>query len=176
MNPRDPVRRGFSVQSLRSLGYWVTRLRAPARVTTVEYAFAVSRHVCPRFARELPPSPSRGKTESALRPAYRFSRQLVFAPCAQALFRLELRHAEQMAEHLQPMALRQLDQFGNGLRDKGNGLVGAALLASFIGSLIGWRFPTLTRHKVLPRNNPFDGATLGRISQLDRYKSPSKVP
>src|SRR5262245_20274704 len=26
------------------------------------------------------------------------------------------------------------------------------------------------RHKVLLRNNPFDGATLGRISQLTRYK------
>jgi hypothetical protein len=67
----------------------------------------------------------------------------VLTPCAQAFFRLELRHAEQMAEHLESVALRQLDQFGNGLRDKGNGLVGAALLASFIGSLIGWRFPTL---------------------------------
>ena len=71
------------------------------------------------------------------------SRQLVLAPCAQAFFRLELRHPKQMAEHLQPVALRQLDQFGNGLRNEGNGLVGAALFASFIDSLIGWRFPTL---------------------------------
>ena len=71
------------------------------------------------------------------------SRQLVLAPGAQAFFRLELRHAEQMAEHLQPVALRQLDQFGNGLRNEGHGLVGAALLTSFSGTFLGWRVPTL---------------------------------
>ena len=70
------------------------------------------------------------------------SRKLVFAPGAQAFFRLELRHAEQMAEHLEPMALRQLDQFGNGLGNEGHGLVGAALLASFSGTFHGWRVPT----------------------------------
>ena len=47
------------------------------------------------------------------------SRQLVFAPGAQAFFRLELRHAEQVTEHLQPVTFRQLDQFCNGLRDPG---------------------------------------------------------
>ena len=71
------------------------------------------------------------------------SRQLVPAPGTQALFRLELRHAEQMAEHLQPVAPRQLDQFGNGLRNEGHGLVGAALLTSFSGTFLGWRVPTL---------------------------------
>ena len=71
------------------------------------------------------------------------SRQLVPAPGTQALFRLELRHAEQMAEHLQPVALRQLDQFGNGLRNEGHGLVGAALLTSVSGTFLGWRVPTL---------------------------------
>jgi len=71
------------------------------------------------------------------------SRQLVFAAGAQTLFRLELRHAEQMAEHLEPMALRQFDQFGNSLRYKGHGLVGAALLTSFSGSFLGWRDPLL---------------------------------
>src|SRR3954447_21909216 len=107
------------------------------------------------------------------------SRQLVLAPGAQELFRLELRHAEQMAQHLQPVALRQLDQFSNGLRDEGHGLVRAALLTSFSNSFLGWRCPTLARsfllpaasnlaqktciqsNRILPRNNPFRGATLG---------------
>jgi len=66
----------------------------------------------------------------------------VLAPGTQALFRLELRHAEQMAEHLQPVALRQLDQFGNGLRNEGHGLIGAALLTSVSGTFLGWRVPT----------------------------------
>ena len=66
----------------------------------------------------------------------------MFAPGAQPFFRLELRHAEQVTEHLEPMALRQLDQFGNGLRNEGHGLVGAALLASFNGTFLGWRVPT----------------------------------
>ena len=73
----------------------------------------------------------------------RFSRQLVLAPGAQAFLRLELRHAEQVTEHLQPVALRQLDQFGNSLRNEGHGLVRAALLTSFNGSFLGWRFPLL---------------------------------
>ncbi len=40
-------------------------------------------------------------------------------------------------------ALRPLDQFGNGLRDEGHGLVGAALLTSFSDSFLGWRDPLL---------------------------------
>jgi len=83
------------------------------------------------------------------------SRQLALAPCAQALFRLELRHVEQMAEHLEPVALRQLDQFGNGLRNKGHGLVGAALLASFGGSFLGRRDPFLARSFPLPAASCF---------------------
>jgi hypothetical protein len=105
----------------------------------------------------------------------------VFAPGAQPFFRLELRHAEQMAEYLEPMPLRQLDQFGNGLGNEGHGLVGAALLTSFC-SLYGWRFRRFARslplptartfgqkfssqhHKISLRNTPFGDATLGRIS------------
>jgi hypothetical protein len=49
-----------------------------------------------------------------------------------------------MAEHLQPVALRQLDQFGNGLRNEGHGLIGAALLTSVSGTFLGWRVPTLS--------------------------------
>ena len=67
------------------------------------------------------------------------SRKLVFAPGAQALFRLELRHAEQVAEYLQPVSLRQLDQFGDGLRNEGHGLVRPAFPSSFFG----WRFRIL---------------------------------
>jgi hypothetical protein len=48
-----------------------------------------------------------------------------------------------VAEHLQPVALRQLDQFGNGLRNEGHGLIGAALLTSVSGTFLGWRVPTL---------------------------------
>src|SRR5882724_57395 len=82
-----------------------------------------------------------------------------------------------MAKHLEPVALCQLDQFGNRL-------VRAALPTSFIG----WRSPIFARsctlpaasslaqkiciqlRTILPINNPFRGATLGSISQLVRYK------
>ncbi|KRR26893.1 hypothetical protein CQ14_32785 [Bradyrhizobium lablabi] len=61
----------------------------------------------------------------------------MFAPGAQPLFCLELRHAEQMTEHLKPVTLGELDQFGNGFRNEGYGLVGPALFASF--GYFGWR-------------------------------------
>ena len=65
------------------------------------------------------------------------SRQLALAAQPQALFGLELRHAEQMAEDLEPVALGEFGQFGNGLRDEGHGLVRAALP----NRLIRWRSP-----------------------------------
>ncbi|KRQ92731.1 hypothetical protein CQ12_26480 [Bradyrhizobium jicamae] len=61
----------------------------------------------------------------------------MFAPGAQSLFRLELRHAEQVTEHLETMTLGELDQFGNGFRNEGYGLVGAAFFTSF--GYFGWR-------------------------------------
>jgi hypothetical protein len=70
----------------------------------------------------------------------------VLAPGAQAFFRLELRHAEQVTEYLQPMALRQLDQFGDGLGNESHGLVRAALSSSFFG----WRFRFFARSLALP--------------------------
>jgi hypothetical protein len=73
----------------------------------------------------------------------------VFAPGAQALFRLKLRHAEQMAEHFQPMPLRQLDQFGHGFGNEGHSLVRTALLTSF-SSFYGWRFRFFARSFPLP--------------------------
>ena len=56
--------------------------------------------------------------------------KLVLAPCAHALFGLELRHAEQMAQHLEPVTLRQLDQFGNSFSNEGDGLVRPPFLTS----------------------------------------------
>src|SRR6186713_1113446 len=79
----------------------------------------------------------------------RGSRQLVFASGAQAFFRLEQRHAEQVAEHLQAMPLRQLDQFGHSFGDEGHSLVRAALLASF-SSFYGWQFRFSARSLPLP--------------------------
>ena len=42
------------------------------------------------------------------------------------------RHAEQMPEDLEPMALGEFGQFGNALGDEGHGLVRAALPIRFI--------------------------------------------
>ena len=97
------------------------------------------------------------------------------------LFRLELGHAEQMAEDFELVATGEFDQFSNSFRDEGHGLVRAALAIS----IIRYRSPIPARsfalpaapclaqiiciqsHTVSPRNNPFLNATLGRISQLD---------
>ena len=70
------------------------------------------------------------------------SRQLALASQPQPLLGFELRHPQEMAEDVEPMTPGQLDQFGNGLRNEGHGLVGAALLASFNGTFLGWRVPT----------------------------------
>jgi hypothetical protein len=59
-------------------------------------------------------------------------RQLAFASQPQPFFGFELRHPEQMAEDLEPVALGEFGQFGNGLCDEGHGLVGAALLTCLI--------------------------------------------
>ena len=74
------------------------------------------------------------------------SRQLALAAQPQALFGLELRHAEQMAENLEPMPLGEFGQFGNGLRDEGHGLVRAALPIR----VIRWRSPIPARSCALP--------------------------
>ena len=60
------------------------------------------------------------------------SRQLALAAGPHPLVRLELCHAEQVAEDLKAMVLCKLDQFGNGFRDEGHGLVRAALPVAFI--------------------------------------------
>jgi hypothetical protein len=95
----------------------------------------------------------------------------VFAPGAQPFFRLELRHAEQMAEYLEPMPLRQLDQFGNGLGNEGHGLVGAALLTSFC-SLYGWRFRRFARSLTLPTARTFGQKIFIPTSQNIAQKYP----
>ena len=118
------------------------------------------------------------------------SRQLALAPQPQMLFRLELRHSKQMVEDFQPVALGQFTQIGNGLRDEGHGLVRAALPIGLIRirSAISARScalpaaPSLAQKNniqsrtISSSNTPFAIATLGRISQLFRYKVVSDSP
>ena len=73
-------------------------------------------------------------------------RQLALAPEPQAFLRLELRHAEQMIKDLEPVALGEFGEFGNGLRDEGHGLVRAALSNRFIRQ----RLPIPARSCALP--------------------------
>jgi hypothetical protein len=80
-------------------------------------------------------------------PISELSRQLALAPGPQPFFGLELRHSEQMIEHLKPVALRQFDQFGHSFGDERNGLVRAALPTTFIG----WRPRSLPEAVALPR-------------------------
>jgi hypothetical protein len=47
------------------------------------------------------------------------------------LLRLELRHAKQVAEKFQPVAVGKFAEIGNGLRDEGHSLVWAALPNGF---------------------------------------------
>jgi hypothetical protein len=85
-NAGDPVRRGFSAQSLLSLEYWVTRPSAQLRtrrVTTrkcvarslfVKHTFAISRHELPEVCIFVRPSLRKegaGKTGCALHPRSR---------------------------------------------------------------------------------------------------------
>jgi hypothetical protein len=46
----------------------------------------------------------------------------------------QLRHPQEMAEHLQPMPLRQQGQVGGGLRNEGRGLVRSTIAARLIGA------------------------------------------
>jgi hypothetical protein len=85
----------------------------------------------------LSPRKSGEREKTTARIRIDLSRQLVLAPGTQALFRFELRHAKQMGEHLEPVALGQLDQFGNSFGNEGHGLIGAAFLTSF--GHFGWR-------------------------------------
>ncbi len=64
----------------------------------------------------------------------------------QPLLGLKLCHTKQMAEHLEPMSLRQLDQFGNSFSDEGHGLVRPPLPTPFFG----WRSPRFARSRTLP--------------------------
>ena len=118
------------------------------------------------------------------------SRQLALAAKPQALFGFELHHPEQMAEDLELVAPGQFAQIGNGLRDEGHGLVRAALPIGLIciRSAISARScalpaaPSLAQKNniqsrtISSSNTPFAIATLGRISQLFRYKVVSDSP
>lgn len=74
------------------------------------------------------------------------SGELVLAAGPQPLLGLELCHTKQVAEHLEPMALGELDQFGNSFSDEGHGLVRASLSTPFFG----WRSPRFARSRTLP--------------------------
>jgi hypothetical protein len=118
------------------------------------------------------------------------SRQLALAAKSQALFGFELYHPEQVAEDLELVAPGQFAQIGNGLRDEGHGLVRAALPIGLIRirSAISARScalpaaPSLAQKNniqsrtISSSNTPFAIATLGRISQLFRYKVVSDSP
>jgi hypothetical protein len=122
--------------------------------------------------------------------AAKVSRQLALAAKPQALFGFELHHPEQMAEDLELVAPGQFAQIGNGLRDEGHGLVRAALPIGLIciRSAISARScalpaaPSLAQKNniqsrtISSSNTPFAIATLGRISQLFRYKVASRSP
>ena len=93
-------------------------------------------------------------------------------------------HRKQMPEDLEFVALGQFDQIGNGLRDEGHGLIRAALPIGLLRSrsAIPARSaalpaaPSLAQKNdiqcgiICPTNTRFMSATLGRISQLFRYK------
>jgi hypothetical protein len=113
------------------------------------------------------------------------SRQFALAAQPHPLLGFELRHPQEVAENVEPMTTGQLDQFGNGFRNEGDGLIRAALLPLW---LIGLRPPISDRslslsaaphlgqksciqiHLIWIENTLFESATLGRISQLYRYK------
>jgi len=66
----DPVRRGFSVQSLASLEYWIVRLRGGRRQNMTSRSRGMN---CPRFGSSLPSSKTEGagKTGCLLHPRSR---------------------------------------------------------------------------------------------------------
>jgi hypothetical protein len=50
------------------------------------------------------------------------------------LLGFQLRHPQEVAEHLKPMPLRQQGQVGGGFRNECRGLVRSAIAARFIGA------------------------------------------
>ena len=60
------------------------------------------------------------------------SRQLALAAQPQPFFGFELRHPQEMVEHVEAMTTGQFDQFRNSLRNEGYGLVRAALLPPWL--------------------------------------------
>jgi hypothetical protein len=92
----------------------------------------------------------------------------------------QLRHPQEMAEHLKPMALRQPGQIGHGFRNECRGLIRPAIAARLIGSgrpifasgrarppvafFLGQKLhPTL---RLLRKICCSKSATMGRILQL----------
>jgi hypothetical protein len=76
----------------------------------------------------------------------------------------QLRHPQQMAEHLKPMALGQPGQIGNVFRDECRGLVRSAIAAWFIGA----RMPIFANGCARPLVAFFLGQKLHPISCLQQ--------
>jgi hypothetical protein len=115
-------------------------------------------------------------------PGAALSGKLVLAAKPEVFLRFQLRHPEQMAEHVELVAPRQPGKVSSSLCDKGRGLIRPALLAWFIGSrtlVLRRRYPlppspclgqkTNIQYRVLWRDTSSECATLGRIPQLFRY-------
>lgn len=68
------------------------------------------------------------RDRSAREKGQRRSRQLALAAEPQVFLRLQSRHPEQEAEHVELVASRQPDQVGGGPRNEGCGLIGPAVL------------------------------------------------
>jgi len=108
------------------------------------------------------------------------SRKPGFAAQPDVFVGFQLRHPQETAEHLEPMALRQPGQIGDGFRDKSRGLIGPAIAARLIGApgpifASGYARPPVafflgqkpTSDVVsFKKIYPFQSATMGRILQL----------
>jgi hypothetical protein len=81
------------------------------------------------FHQTVPAEPAFGRDRLA-----RALRQFALAAEPELFLGFKLRHAEEMAEHLEPMAARQLGQIGGSFRNHGRSLLRAALTARLIGS------------------------------------------
>src|SRR5437667_4095209 len=69
----DPVRRGFSAQSMLPLEYWVAR---SSRAMTIEYAVTISRHQLSEVYTQLPALQSQGRREDRVLAAPAVSRAI----------------------------------------------------------------------------------------------------
>jgi hypothetical protein len=88
-------------------------------------------------------------------------------------FRFQFGHAQQMAEHLEPVAACQPDQIAGGFRDEGSGLVRAALPVRFVLAgtitLLAMAATALAGRYPLPVTLLFCSTDLARIISIEVY-------